>query len=129
MRKTVEPKNAPKEIGNRGEQLVSERLREMGFIIAKRNFHSRFGEIDIIAENNEFVLFVEVKTRARNALFSGAAAVDAAKRRKIISTAKYYLMYNPTSLRMRFDVAEVIKDEKNGLENAHINYIEDAFRS
>ena len=129
MKRTVNFKKESKEIGDRGEELVARRLRAEGFVIAKRNFHSRFGEIDIIAENNELVLFVEVKTRARNAADTAAGAVDRIKQNKIISTAKYYLMYNPTSLRMRFDVAEVIKDEKNGFENANMNYIEDAFRS
>ena len=120
-------KSNAKKTGNSGEKVVADFLKKKGFIISKTNFHSRFGEIDIIAENNEYVLFVEVKTRSRGSIAEPKEFVDALKQNKIISTANYYLMYNPTALQIRFDVAEVIKDENDGLEKLTVNYIKNAF--
>ncbi len=120
-------KNKVKDTGNAGEKLVADFLRKKGYIISKTNFHSRFGEIDIIAENNEYLLFVEVKTRAETAIAEPKEFVDTLKQSKIISTANYYLMYNPTTLKIRFDVAEVKLIENGGLRKATVNYIENAF--
>ena len=80
--------NLTKKMGDKGEDLTAKYLRERGFIITKRNFHSRYGEIDIIAENAQYILFVEVKTRKNNAFVSGFSAVDIHKRRKIIAKEK-----------------------------------------
>ncbi len=120
-------KSKAKVSGNAGEKFVAEFLKKKGFIISKTNFHSRFGEIDIIAENNEYLLFVEVKTRSQNSLAEPKEFVNTLKQSKIISTANYYLMYNPTTLKVRFDVAEVKLHENGGLQNVTINYIENAF--
>ena len=49
--------------GNSGEEMTAKFLKGRGYIISARNYRSRFGEIDVIAENNEMILFVEVKTR------------------------------------------------------------------
>ena len=95
------------------------------------NYHSRFGEIDIIAETKKTVMFVEVKFRSENAIFTPREAVDANKQRKIILTAKDFLSKsNIPELQPRFDVAEVylVKDE-NGQENYKINYIKNAFEA
>ncbi len=120
-------KNNAKEIGNRGEAIAARYIKQRGFVVSKTNYHSRFGEIDIIAENNEYLLFIEVKTRAQNSIAAPRAFVTKTKQQRIIKTARYYLMYNPTGLKIRFDVAEVIKDDDNGFENATVNYIENAF--
>ena len=67
-------------VGKAGENFVAQYLKSRGYIIIKRNWRdSRFGEIDIVAENRECVAFVEVKTRAKNALVSGLEAVDFGK--------------------------------------------------
>lgn len=112
------------EIGNAGEAFVAEYLHKQGFIISKRNYRSRFGEIDIIAENNDMILFVEVKTRSENSRISPKEFVDKNKQRKIISTAGIYLQQNTFGLQPRFDVAEVYV-ERNG--KMRLNYIENAF--
>ena len=115
--------NRSKQRGDRGEALVAGYLRQKGFIISARNYHSRFGEIDVIAENAELILFVEVKLRGAHALARPAAFVDIPKRLRIISTAEYYIYNNGVTLQPRFDVAEVL--EENGRLRLH--YIENAF--
>ncbi len=112
-------------VGTLGENSVVKHLKKHKYKIVDRNYTSRFGEIDIIAKNKEFLLFVEVKTRKENSLVSGASAVDVAKQQKITLTAQDYLIKNETDLQPRFDVAEVIYAQNN--KNPKINYIENAF--
>ncbi|MBQ1231542.1 MAG: YraN family protein [Clostridia bacterium] len=121
--------NLTKKMGDKGEDLTAKYLRERGFIITKRNFHSRYGEIDIIAENAQYILFVEVKTRKNNAFVSGFSAVDIHKRRKIIATAEEYLSKSLTELQPRFDVAEITVFGEKERTEYKMNYIENAFSS
>ncbi len=113
--------------GKNGERLAAEYLRERGFIITERNYHSRFGEIDIIAENEQYILFVEVKTRKDGSMVSPAEAVDLNKQRKISMTASSYLMKSFCDLQPRFDVAQITVFEGKGREEYKIDYIENAF--
>ncbi|MGI6256315.1 MAG: YraN family protein [Acutalibacter sp.] len=93
--------------GKVGEDHVVHWLEKHGYRILARNFHSRFGEIDIIAQRDPYIAFVEVKTRTQGGLVSPFEAITAAKRRKIIATANLYLQKNPTKLQPRFDAAAV----------------------
>ncbi len=113
--------------GFAGEDLTAEYLKEKGFIITERNFHSRFGEIDIIAENEQYILFVEVKTRSEGALVSPAAAVDLRKQQKIIMTANTYLSRAFCELQPRFDVAQITVRTVGGREEFSMDYLENAF--
>ncbi len=113
-----------RQTGNLGEDAVCAYLERLGAEILRRNFTVRGGEIDIIARQGEYLLFVEVKTRRPGALVSGAAAVDAAKQRRIIRTAEQYLLKFPCDLQPRFDVAEA---ECSGGFVRHITYLEGAF--
>ena len=93
--------------GTAGEACVAAWLEERGYEILKRNFHSRFGEIDIIARRGPYIAFVEVKTRAQNSLVSPLEAITPAKQRKLTATALEYLRQNPSKLQPRFDAAAV----------------------
>ena len=110
--------------GNLGEDAVCAYLERQGAEILCRNFTVRGGEIDIIAKQGEYLLFVEVKTRRPGAMVSGAAAVDAKKQAHLIHAAEQYLLRNPVDLQPRFDVAEV---EYSGSFVRHIEYIPFAF--
>ena len=114
--------------GISGEDRVANFLRKKGAVIVKRNYSCRFGEIDIIAEYNEYILFVEVKTRKNDSLISGLEAVDAHKRERIVLTAKDYISKTKTSLQPRFDVAcvTVLENEK-GVTEYKLKYIKNAF--
>ncbi len=116
--------DSKRETGTLGEDAVCAFLRQTGAEILCRNFTVRGGEIDIIAKDGDYLLFVEVKTRRPGAMVSGAAAVDAKKQKCIIRTAEQYLLKNPCGLQPRFDVAEV---EYSGRNVRHIDYLAAAF--
>ncbi|MBR6760955.1 MAG: YraN family protein [Oscillospiraceae bacterium] len=111
-------------IGRIGEDAVCRLLETRGCEILCRNYTIKGGEIDIIARQEEWLLFVEVKTRRQNALVSGTIAVNRQKQQRILQTALRYLMEHPLDLQPRFDVAEV---EYTGSVVRHIHYIERAF--
>ncbi|MDE6539885.1 MAG: YraN family protein [Ruminococcus sp.] len=98
------------ETGKTGEDAVCEYLVGEGYRIIARNYRIKGGEIDIIAENDEYTAFVEVKSRKPDSLVSGFEAVNKRKQGLIIKTAFDYCCKNPDVLQPRFDVAEVIID-------------------
>lgn len=114
--------------GKKGEALVVTFLQSRGYSILKRNYICRFGEIDIIARKGEELIFIEVKTRAENALVKAAEAVDSRKQKRIILTAQDYIVKTETELQPRFDVAEVtVYKRADGNVGYKLNYIKNAF--
>lgn len=117
-----------KETGMIGEIMVADFLRSKGYTIIKRNFHSRYGEIDIIASKDEYIVFTEVRTRKEKSLVSPAESVTAAKQKKVSLTALEFLLRFETPLQPRFDVAEVTVFQKaDGTDGFKLNYIKNAF--
>lgn len=112
------------EIGNIGEKSVCKYLVENGYTIIARNYRIRGGEIDIIATNEDYITFVEVKTRKPNSISGGFDSVNARKQRLIIKTASDYCSKYPVDLQPRFDIAEVIIINRNVQS---INYIKNAY--
>ena len=84
--------------GHIGEDKVASFLRKRGYSIIKRNYQCRFGEIDIIAETDKYIVFVEVKTRNNGAVVSGIEATDAYKQRRIMLTAQDFIRRSHTDL-------------------------------
>lgn len=116
-------------VGKAGEDYVAKYLKSKGYIILKRNWHdSRYGEIDIIAENCENIVFVEVKTRQKNSIVSGVEAVDSYKQKRTKNASQTFMKRLRTNLPPRIDVAEVtvLSENENGFEFS-LNYIENAF--
>ena len=111
--------------GRIGEDTCVWYLEKHGYAILDRNVHSRYGEVDVIAENDAFLCFVEVKTRAFDAVVSPAEAVDYKKQQKLVLTAQWYLQEHPTEKQPRFDVFEVILDA--GGRPKQVRLLEDAF--
>lgn len=116
-----------RKIGSVGERLACDFLKTRGKRVIAQNYHSRYGEIDIIAEDGKYILFIEVKTRAANSFGTPAEAVGRSKIKKIIKTAYDYIAKNPTKLQPRFDVVEIITAHTGVFEDVKINYIENAF--
>lgn len=117
--------------GKKAELMVAGYLRSKGCIISKMNYHSRYGEIDIIAENEKNLIFTEVKMRAVNSMVLPAEAVDINKQRRIILTAKDYISKTDVlALQPRFDVAEVYYENlPGGNKKYKIHYIKNAFQA
>lgn len=114
-------------IGRAGEELAAKFLREQGFFIAARNYRSDRGEIDIIAENRDMVLFVEVKLRRYDAGYLPREAVTNAKRKRLLHAAKNFIYRSKTTLQPRFDIIEITMNERQDLKDADVNWIENAF--
>lgn len=115
-----------KAFGAFGESLATDYLKENGYRVLERNFSCKTGEIDIIAVQGETVAFIEVKTRSSVRFGLPSEAVSAAKQRRIVKTALYYLQKNRLLDYMcRFDVIEIISDEE---DSSRINLIQDAFQ-
>ena len=117
--------------GERWERTAESFLAQRGLRTLERNFHCRFGEIDIIMNDGDFLVFVEVKYRRRDLHGAGAEHVDARKQRRIESTAAYYLARNPrqASRPCHFDVVDIISDAGvDGAKNG-IKWIRDAFHA
>ena len=113
-------------IGEIGEEYTVKFLEKKKYNILERNYRKRYGEIDIIAENKNYIVFVEVKTRHKDSMASAADAVNRQKQIRIIKTASLYLAENETEKFCRFDVCEVYINSDN-LKLVDINYIEAAF--
>lgn len=119
-------KLSPVQIGNIGEKRITWYLRLHGYRILERNMRNSYSEIDIIALNKEYIVFVEVKTRTVGQLYPPCAAVNYEKRKKILSASRAYMKYKNITKKPRYDVAEVyLKKDKYRVES--INYIKDAF--
>ena len=118
--------------GNFGEGEAAKLLKKKGYKILAKNHVEGDGEIDIIAADSEFTVFVEVKTRkygVDNPVEPRAASsVTPEKQRRIIKAAKTYLAYNPTDKKVRFDVIEVYYDTEGAKRRVReINHLEGAF--
>lgn len=114
------------ETGRLGEELTAYYLERSGYTVLKRNFRVKGGEIDVIAQKDGIIAFVEVKTRDISALAEGADAVRSRKRKLIIKASVEYSLRNPHDLQPRFDVSEVtVKDGKV----IKFRYFDNAFQS
>lgn len=110
--------------GRAGEDHIAQLLRQRGWEIVKQNFHCRFGEIDIIAQDRQYLVFVEVKTREKGSLAHPLEAITPAKQRKVLLAAQVYLTSHPTALQPRFDAAAVYTEDGKIVGET---YLENAF--
>ena len=117
----------PKQRGKWGEKIAREYLEKNDYTVISTGFRSRFGEIDIIAENKNFLVFTEVKTRKNTAFAQAREFVGKAKQKKLITTAKYWLLKRPTKLQPRFDVIEIYAKDGESTVSPEIVHIENAF--
>jgi len=112
------------QLGEFGERLVADYLLQQGFTIRNHNYRQRTGEIDLIAQKKDLLIFVEVKLR-RARYFTLSDVVNGAKQKKIMATAQRYIMLTKSfGCTIRFDVACIEPDEQGQLT---INYKENAF--
>ena len=97
-----------KEIGAEGEDLAVKTLKKSGYRIIQKNYRTRFGEIDIVAEDKDCLVFVEVKRRSTGAYGTSFDAVGNRKKAHIIRTAQYYLKeFKCEDRKTRFDVVGI----------------------
>ena len=116
--------NNIKQIGSKGEKEAKEFLISNNYEILRTNFHSPYGEIDIIAQDDETLVFIEVKTRSGD-LDSALNSISISKRKKISKTASYFLSKNHSLEDMftRFDVIIIL----NKKTHTSLKHIKEAF--
>ena len=96
--------------GQQGEEAAANFLRAQGYMILERNFHSQQGEIDLVAEEGDFLVFVEVKNYSGRSYGSPVGAIGRGKRASLTHAAKTYLQKNNIHNRYcRFDVVTIFR--------------------
>lgn len=110
-----------RKIGNEYETKAIEFLKNNGYRIIDRNFYCKQGEIDIIAKNDNYLVFIEVKYRKDMDKGHPVEAIDYKKKNRIIKSAKYYMYKNNIidGQGIRFDVVAILGE--------NIELIKDAF--
>jgi putative endonuclease len=111
------------DLGQKGEDLAAEYLKKAGYKILFRNWKWGKHEIDIIAENKDFIIYVEVKTRTDDFQMHPVTAITKEKQKSIIWAAEGYIQRYKIDKENRFDVLTIIR-KNNDFE---IEHIEDAF--
>jgi putative endonuclease len=113
------------QIGAEAEQLALDHLIQQGFVLVVANLHCRWGEIDLVMQQDRLLIFVEVRARRRSSFASAAESVTPAKQKKLIRTAEWFLAEYPAwaAYDCRFDVVAVDLSHKS----LHIDWIEAAF--
>lgn len=106
-----------------GEELAAAFLRDKGYVILERDWHSSHRDIDIIACQNDCTVFVEVKTRRSRDYGEPEVAVNYKKQKNLIRAINHYLNYRRITTPWRFDVITIIG--KPGCTSPEINHIED----
>lgn len=114
----------PLGLGYRGESYAAEYLTRRGYAILERNYTVKVGEIDIVAQKDDTVVFVEVKSRRTiTPEFLPKEAVTKAKQARVIAAAKAYIEEKQLDAAFVFAVAEVVGYDGK----IFVNLIEDAF--
>jgi putative endonuclease len=109
--------------GDAAEALAAEYLKAQGLKHISSHYCSRFGEIDLIMQDKDTLVFIEVRLR-KNSQFGGAAAsINSSKQHKIVMTAEHYLQVHGNAS-CRFDA--ILMDS---MDTKHITWIKDAFQA
>lgn len=113
--------------GERAERLACRYLEQAGLVLLERNYRCPRGELDLVMDDAQTLVFVEVRFRRQPRFGSGAESVDPRKRARLIATAQHYLQRHPRRAAQpaRFDVVAI------ALQNGQpaIDWIQDAFRA
>lgn len=105
---TKEPKHI--QLGIRGEEIAVAYLREKGYIILERDWHSNHRDIDIIAQDNNCTVFIEVKARQNRMFAEPESAVNYHKLKNLRLAINHYIKYRQINNPWRFDVITVVGD-------------------
>jgi putative endonuclease len=112
------------ELGERGERLAAEHLGGLGWTILARRWRCPAGELDLVAEDGETVVFVEVRTRAHGAKVPARQSVGLGKQKRVARAALHYIRkHNLRDRRLRFDVLAVV----SASERTQIEHFRGAF--
>ena len=113
--------NSAQRLGQKGEKLAIKYLKKSGYKIICTNYRCPAGELDIVAQHQEYLVFVEVKTRSSRQFGTPFDAVDFRKQRQISRAGEYYLIEKEIGeCDIRFDVIAILIEEKRVPQVEHI---------
>ena len=120
--------------GRAGEKAALAHYLRRGYELIERNYQTRYGEIDLIMRNEDFLAFVEVKTRTSASRMSGVMAMTRSKKQKIFKSALLYRQSVHLDLQPRFDVVDItghwiVVDDAEQFQADRITVYENAFGS
>ena len=106
--------------GKQAEKFAKQYLKDNGICCIAENYHCKYGEIDLIAEDNNTLVFVEVRYRSSAQFGSALASVTEAKQKKLRLTAQHCITQNNIgdSRPMRFDVIGITQGKTDWIQNA-----------
>lgn len=108
--------------GVQAERWAAQYLQQQGLRLVTQNYRCRAGEIDLIMQDGEILVFVEVRLRSNQDFGGAAASIDSRKRQRIIKTAQHYLATLPRLPACRFDA--LLLEDPQGL---HAQWLKNAF--
>ena len=100
------------ERGQQAEDAALAYLQQKGLKLIQRNYRSRYGEIDLIMQDEQHIVFIEVRFRSSSHYGGAASSVDQHKQRKLIKCAQQYITNTPSRLGFRFDVIAISPSTK-----------------
>lgn len=109
--------------GKEGEDQAAKMLQDKGYILLERNWRFKKGEIDIIAQKNNIIVFAEVKTRSTEKFGYPEFSVTAKKQQLLAATAEAYLYEKQLENEIRFDIITIISNNTT----YELRHFEDAF--
>ncbi len=110
-------------LGIKGEEIAVSYLKKNAYSIRATNWRYGKKEIDIVAEKDDILVIIEVKTRRSTLFGEPEQFVSKAKRKNLINAANAYINRNDIDLEVRFDIISIISNEKT----TQLNHIDDAF--
>lgn len=110
-------------LGKLGEDLACNYLIASGYTILERNWHHQKAEVDILAQKDNIVAVIEVKTRSDDYILSPKESVTRKKIKLLVNAVDFYIQSNQMDVEVRFDIIGII----NSGNNYSIEHLEDAF--
>jgi len=113
--------------GKAAEEIACNHLQQNGLKLIDKNFYSRYGEVDLIMQDQDTLVFIEVRYR-KNLDYGGALeSVTPSKQKKIQTTALYYMQKKGDAYNSRFDVVALTGNDINNQNKLSIEWIQNAF--
>jgi putative endonuclease len=116
-------KKSKLEIGKDGEHAAALFLQSKGYIILARNYRFRKAEVDIIAEHEGHLIFIEVRSKKNAAFGFPEQTISSKKEELYLQAAEHYMEKNPSALKLRFDLISIINNT-SGIEIKHFEDVD-----
>ncbi len=109
-----------REMGKQKEELAACYLQKCGYEILDHNYPCRFGEVDIVAKDGNYLCFIEVKYRSSSQYGAPDGLISEKKKKRICLTSRFYMKqkYYPTDIPVRYDVVLIIGEKIKLIKNA-----------